>query len=98
MKEVIFLGVASGYMSFIISEALVFKGFREWVNKKNSFLGKLFSCGLCTGTYISFFLEAVFLPNLFFGFFGYVITSFVIGFISAICWIVTVILLGVAGK
>lgn len=98
MKEVILLGVASGYVSYIISEAFIFKGFREWVNKKNSFLGKLFSCGLCTGTYISFFLEAVFLPNLFFGIFGCVVTSFVIGFISATCWIVTVILLGVAGK
>ena len=98
MKEVIFLGIASGYMSFIISEAVVFKSLREWVKQKNSFLGKLISCGLCVGTWISFFLEAVFLPNLFFGFLGYVVTSFVIGYISAICWVITFMLLDFSGK
>ena len=98
MKEVIFLGIASGFMSFIISEAVIFKSLREWIKEKNSFLGKLFSCGLCVGTYISFFLEAVFLPNLFSGIIGCIVTAFVIGYISATCWIITVILLGVAGK
>ena len=60
------LSLVSACISFTLAEAAIFKGIRAWVKKRSAFLGKLVSCGYCTGFWVSFGLVANFQPTLFF--------------------------------
>ena len=51
-------------ISYIITNAKIFEGLRNWVNKvEPKFFGKLIMCILCTGTWISFLLSLVYSPS-----------------------------------
>lgn len=97
---VLFLGVASGFCSFVVSDSTLFFGFRKWICSKSEFLGKLFGCGVCTGTWCSFLFEILYQPNIFnkIPLLDQLLTSFVMAFISALCWITLVLLIDKADK
>jgi hypothetical protein len=88
MVHIIWLSVVNAAIAFTITETKVFKPFREWIKKKNSFLGALFCCGYCLGFWIAFGLTAVYRPRLFesWWLFDYFCTALVIAWLSAVQW------------
>ena len=96
----LWLGVASGIISFIIADALIFSTLRIWANKKSLFLGKLLSCGFCVGFYVAGILEMFYQYDLFdtILFLDLILTWFVIAFFSGITWLVLCILFRWANK
>lgn len=99
-QGIIWLGVACGMISYIISDATIFLPFREWICKKNIFLGKLFSCGMCVTVWIGFGITLIYLPNLFniIPFIDELLTSFIISCIGSFIWIIMSIFIKIADK
>ena len=97
---ILFLGVVSGFCAFVIADSTLFAPYRKWVCSKSEFFGKLFSCGACIGTWISLFFELLYQPNIFnkIPLIDHLLTAFLMAFISAMCWIVLVILIKIADK
>ena len=83
------LSVASGTIASVISEAQIFLPFREWIKKKSVFFGKLFRCGWCSGFWVAFSLEAIYLPNIFdkVVIIDQILTSFCIAYGSGLVWL-----------
>ena len=100
MSGIIWLGLASGFISFVISEAKIFESLRAWVCRKNVFFGNLIHCPVCVGTWISLFLELIYQPNLFNKIIlsDQILTGFVIAYISAIFSLILSKLVDVANK
>jgi hypothetical protein len=100
LPGVLMLGLASGIMSYIISEALIFKPIREFIKVKSTFICNLVHCGLCVGCWISFILEIIYRPNLFNAIpvIDHILTSFIISLISALVWLSLCLLMKLAGK
>ena len=59
----LFLSAVNHQITIIVVESLIFKGFREWVARRSSYLGELLSCHLCFGTWVGFFLALLFRPH-----------------------------------
>ncbi|HEX5417351.1 MAG TPA: hypothetical protein VFZ25_16925 [Chloroflexota bacterium] len=59
----LFLSAVNHQITIIVVESLIFKGFREWVARRSSYLGSLVSCHLCFGTWVGFFLALLFRPH-----------------------------------
>ena len=98
-QGVIWLGLASAAISYTVADAVIFRPLREWVAKKNTFIGHLVCCGYCFGFWVSFVLEAIFRPNLFgIPIIGHILTSFCIAIISGFFWITMVILVRIGDK
>jgi uncharacterized membrane protein (DUF485 family) len=96
---IIWLSMASAACSFTVSEAIIFKPFRTWLQKKGDFLCRLFSCFYCLGFWVSFILEAIFQPNLFsIPIIGHILTSFIIAWISGLQGVIMIILMKKADK
>jgi len=87
-QGILWLGLASGLISFTISEAKIFEWLRDWIKDKNTFLSDLFHCGFCISFWISTILELLYLPNLFnkIIIIDQILTIFVIALISAFTW------------
>jgi hypothetical protein len=60
--KLVYLSIACGAMSFLITKAAIFNFFHEWLEKKSAFLEHLFSCPLCTSVWISAFLTVIYQP------------------------------------
>jgi len=67
---------------------------REWVRKRNSYLGELLSCDYCFGHWVAFGLVAIFQPKLFESWWllDYFLTALVIAWLGAfqstlLCWL-----------
>jgi hypothetical protein len=97
---ILILGVVSGFCSFVISDSTLFAGFRKWMCNRSEFFGKLFSCGICSGIWISFFLEILYQPNIInkIPLLDLLLSAFAMAFVSAVCWISLVLLIQKAGK
>ncbi len=95
MMEIIWLSMVAASISFTVSESKLFKPFREWVDKKCTFLGDLTSCGYCFGHWISFVLVLLYQPRLFYFWWpiDFFITALVISWLSAWQWILMCILI-----
>lgn len=94
--QLIELGVASGMISFIISEAKLFLPFREYLKPRSKFFYGLFSCGLCLGVWMTLIISLVFFHH--FSFELFIIRWFDLAYLSAIFWIVLCLLIDKAGK
>ena len=89
MKEVLYLSIVTAAISFTVAETRLFKPVREWLQRKNTFIGGLFSCGYCFGFWIALSLTVICRPSLF-GFWklaDYFFTMLVIAWLAALQWI-----------
>jgi len=100
MRLVIYLSVVTAAVSFTVTETKLFKGFREWLKRKSSFLGDLISCGYCFGHWVAFALVAVYKPKLFesWRLLDYFLTAIVIAWLAGIQWAAMCWLMDKAGK
>ena len=100
MKEVIYLSFATALISFTLTETKLFLPVREWLKRKNSFLGELFSCSYCFGQWVAFALVAIYNPKLleFWWLLDYFLTALVIAWLSAFQTIFLAWLMDKAGK
>ena len=100
MKQILYLSLATAAISFSVTEMKPFRPVREWVKRKNSFLGELLSCGYCFGHWIAFGLVAVYQPKLFHAWWllDYFLTALLIAWLSSFQWIFMCWLMDKAGK
>ncbi len=100
MMDVIALSFVTASLSFTVTEAKLFLPVREWIKRKSSFLGELFSCGYCFGHWAAFALVAVYHPRLFHAWWplDYSLTGLVIAWLSAFQWAFLCWLTEKAGK
>ncbi len=100
MKTVVYLSFVTASVSFTVTETKLFKPLREWLKKKNTFLGGLFCCGYCFGHWVSFALVAVYKPLLFNAWrpLDYFLTAIVIAWFAGIQWSLMCWLMDKAGK
>ncbi|MCP4373235.1 MAG: DUF1360 domain-containing protein [Deltaproteobacteria bacterium] len=100
MKSVIYLSIVTASISFTVTETKLFMPVREWVKRKNSFLGELFSCGYCFGHWVAFILVAIYQPKLFelWWLLDYFLTALIIAWLSAFQWSLMCWLMEKTGK
>ncbi len=100
MLEVIYLSFVSASMSFTLTETKIFMPVREWVNRKNSFIGKLLSCGYCFGRWAAFVLVGIYRPKLFecWWLLDYFLTAIAVAWLAAFQWVLMCWLMEVAEK
>jgi hypothetical protein len=87
-QGILYMGLASGIISFTISEAKIFEWWRNWIKDKNTFLSDLFNCGFCLSFWVCALLEIIYRPNLFnkIPVVDNILTIFVMTFISGMVW------------
>lgn len=90
MPEIVYLSFVCAAVSFTVSEAKLFAFWREWIKKKNHFLGELFCCGYCLGHWIAFGLVAIYQPRLFIAWWllDYFLTALAIAWLAGAQWAV----------
>ncbi|MCP5107593.1 MAG: DUF1360 domain-containing protein [bacterium] len=100
MKNIIYLSFVTAAVSFTVTETKLFLPLREWLKKKNNFLGNLFACGYCFGHWVAFALTAIYQPRLFNAWWplDYFLTALVIAWFSGIQWSLMCLLMDKAGK
>lgn len=86
--QVVLLSMVAASISFTVTETQLFKPVREWVKRKNTFLGELLTCGYCFGHWIAFALVAVYQPRFFESWWllDYFLTVLVIAWLAAFQW------------
>jgi hypothetical protein len=89
IEKVIYLSFITASISFTLSERKIFLHFRDWIKKRNSFLGELFCCGYCLGHWVAFSLVAIYRPRFFDSWWllDYFLTALVIAWLSAFQWV-----------
>lgn len=87
-------------MSFTITETKVFAPLRQWLKKKSTFFGDLFSCGYCLGHWITLVLVVLFKPRLFQSWWllDYTLTALVIAWVAGFQWALMCWLFKITGK
>jgi len=100
MEKVLYLSIVTASIAFTVSETKLFLPLREWIKRKNFYLGKLFSCGYCLGHWVAFALVAIYRPKLFdlWWLLDYFLAALVIAWLAAFQWIVLCWLMKKAGK
>jgi hypothetical protein len=100
MEQIVYLSLAIAAISFTVTEMKPLLPLREWVKRKNSFLGELLSCGYCFGHWTAFGLVAVYQPKLFIAWWliDFFLTALLIAWLSAFQWIFMCWLVEKTGK
>jgi len=100
ITQSLLLALATASASFTVCEMRLFAGFREWVARRNQWLGELFSCAYCLGHWIALGLVAVYRARLFHAWLplDYFLTALVIAWASALQWVVMCWLMDRTGK
>lgn len=100
MKDVIYLSLVNASIAFTVTEARIFRPFREWVKRKSDLLGEMLSCGYCFGYWVAFALTVLYKPRLFEAWWllDYFLTALVIAWLSAFQWILICWLMEKTGK
>ncbi len=100
VEQVLWLSMANASIAFTVTEARLFRGFREWIKNRSSFLGDLCSCGYCLGHWSAFALVAIYQPRLFAGWWplDYFLTALVIAWLSGLQWALLCCLMQHSGK
>lgn len=88
MRTAILLSLVTASIAFTVSETAAFAGIRERLRVRDAWLGKLVSCGYCSGHWIAFGLVAVYRPRLFTALWllDYALTTLVIAWLAAFQW------------
>lgn len=89
IEKIIYLSFITASISFTITETKPFLPLREWVKRKNIFLGELISCGYCLGHWVAFVWVAIYRPRLFESWWllDYFLTAIVIAWLAAFQWV-----------
>lgn len=100
MKEVLCLSFVAASISFTVTETRLYKPLRELVKRKNSFLGKLISCGYCFSHWVAFVLVPIYRTKLFEAWLplDYFLTALIIAWLAAFQWLLMCWLMEKAGK
>ena len=61
MLEFLVFIMATVGATFIITFSYIFKPIREWIKKRNNFIGKLIECPQCSGFWMSFIIQFIIL-------------------------------------
>lgn len=64
LYQVTVLAVAVAAVAVTVSKARVFASTREWIAKRNAWLGELVSCSYCTSHWVALALVAIYRPVL----------------------------------
>jgi hypothetical protein len=98
LGNIILLSSVSALVSFTVTETDIFLPMREWAKKKSTFFGKMLKCGYCFGFYSSLGLELIYMPNIFDYFVGYILTWWLIAWLSGAQWAIMNYLFKIADK
>ncbi len=100
MEQATLMSLVVASVAFTISETMLFAAVREWAKSLNPWLGKLVSCGYCTGHWVAFVLVAIYRPRLFEAWWllDYFLTALVIAWLAAFQWAALCWLMEKAGK
>ncbi|WKZ19037.1 MAG: hypothetical protein QY310_00380 [Candidatus Jettenia sp. CY-1] len=100
MEKIIYLSFVTASISFAVTETKLFLPLREWMKGKNSFFGRLLSCGYCFGHWIACVLVALYRPRLFESWclLDYFFTALIITWLAAFQWVLMCWLMDKAGK
>ncbi len=100
MLELILISMVTASISFTVTESKLFESFRNFVKRKNNFLGELVSCGYCLGHWIAFGIVIMYNFNIFNNglFIDYFFTGLIIAWLSAIQWLLMYMLMERVGK
>ncbi len=92
--------MVTAMISFTVTETVVFKPLRAWIESKSKFFGKLFNCGYCFGFWVAAFMEFNFQIQLFDTWLQLdcILTTFVIAWLSGFQWIIMCCLMKFANK
>ena len=98
--EVLLLSLVTASISYTVTETKLFKPWREWLQRKNSFWSDLFSCGYCLGHWITCALVTIYRPKLFelWWLLDYFLTVLVIAWLAGFQWIMLCWLMKKVGK
>ncbi|MGQ3685009.1 MAG: DUF1360 domain-containing protein [Candidatus Loosdrechtia sp.] len=96
----IYLSVVTASISFTVTETKLFRHLREWVRKRNAFLGEMLSCGYCFGHWIAFILAAIYQPKpfQFWWLLDCFLAALVIAWLGGFQWVLMCWLMEKAGK
>jgi len=100
MISIAFLSFVTASISFTVTETKLFLPLREWMKKRNAFVGELISCGYCLGHWVAFGLVAIYRPRLFHAWWllDSFLTALVIAWFAAFQWALQCWLMEKAGK
>jgi hypothetical protein len=100
MQGLILASLASGCISFTVSEANIFRPLRNKIKNTSKFLGELVSCGYCLGHWVCFSIEIIYRFNVFnrVPVLDEVLTAFIMVFGSAMTWLTINILCRISNK
>ena len=100
IEQMLWLSMANASIAFTVTEARLFRHFREWIKDRNSFLGELCSCGYCLGHWSAFLLVAIYQPRLLerWWLLDYFLTALVIAWLSGFQWALLCWLMQKSGK
>jgi H+/Cl- antiporter ClcA len=65
MPAALYLSFVTAAISYTVTETKLFRPLREWLQRKNSFLGELISCGYCFGFWVALVITIIYRPRLF---------------------------------
>jgi hypothetical protein len=91
MLGLLFFAFASYGMTCILVWGSLFESTRVWIKKHSKFFGDLFSCTLCTSTWVGFFMSLVLggLANHYFNNVPWYVCMFIDGMYSAgVVWVI----------
>jgi hypothetical protein len=88
MVEAALLSLVTASIAFTISETELFAPLREWGRARSSRVGKLLGCGYCIGFWTAFGLVAIYRPRVYnhWWLLDYLLTAFLIAWLSAFQW------------
>jgi H+/Cl- antiporter ClcA len=100
MPAALYLSFVTAAISYTVTETKLFRPLREWLQRKNSFLGELISCGYCFGFWVALVITIIYRPRLFDLWWplDYLLTATVIFWLGGIQWAVMCWLTEKAGK
>lgn len=96
LERAVLLSLVTGSVAFTLSEAVLFKRLRE----RETWWGKVASCGYCLSHWVAFGLVAIYRPRLFDGWWllDYVLTALAIAWLAGFQWAALCWLMDKAGK
>lgn len=62
--KVIWLGIATGAISLLLTKASIFNFLHDWLEKRAPFLGEMLSCPWCCSHWVALFFTLIYHPLL----------------------------------
>lgn len=97
---VVILSLAVASISFLVTETKLLLPLREWVKRKNRFLGELLSCGYCFGHWVALAGVGLYRPRLLdaWGPVDFILTVFILAWLAGFQWALMCLVMEKAGK